>query len=372
MFKLSIIIPHFNSVPYLHKLLSTIPQKKEIQIIVVDDNSNQDLDAYNLMQKEPRYKHITFLTNNRGNKGAGTCRNIGLGIAQGEWVLFADADDYFSDDFYDIVSDYFDSENDVVFFTPTSIEPDTGNLSDRHLRYKKLIFTYLHSNSFENETQLRYGFPSPCSKLIHRKLLVDNNICFDEVLASNDVMFSAKVGYYLKRFQASEKIIYCMTRIKGSLTTNVGVDVFDARLMVHIRCNKFLTERISKKELEILNVSSRYLIIRAIKYKYGLKKILETYKILRINNLRVFDTRLLNPIYWINKAVEHYRFNRKFKELSSIFLKKNLTKTIPTNWSRVCYETNYLHLSGINLVYLACFPGNGRERGCAAICALCC
>ena len=36
---LSIIIPHYNGSDLLEKLLSSIPQKREIQIIVIDDKS---------------------------------------------------------------------------------------------------------------------------------------------------------------------------------------------------------------------------------------------------------------------------------------------------------------------------------------------
>ncbi len=314
MVKLSIIIPHYNSVNPLKKLIASIPRINSIQIIVVDDNSKKDLDVYHDLVNNPAFVHVTFLTNNKGKKGAGVCRNIGLEAAEGEWILFADADDYFLENFYEIVRDYFDSENDVVFFTPTSIETDTGNVSDRHFRYEKVISTYQKLDNLDNRTHLRYGFPGPWSKLIRRKLLVDNNIYFDEVLASNDAMFSVKVGYYMKHFLASEKKIYCLTRNRGSLTMNVSVGVFDARLDTYIRCHQFLIEKISKEEVDILNRNGRYFIINAIKYKYGLKKILKTYRILRQNNFRIFDTRFLNPIFLINRTLGHYRSHKQLKK----------------------------------------------------------
>ena len=44
--KLSIIVPHYNSPDLLDNLIRSIPEKNEIQIIVVDDNSNQKQEEF--------------------------------------------------------------------------------------------------------------------------------------------------------------------------------------------------------------------------------------------------------------------------------------------------------------------------------------
>ena len=36
----SVIIPHYNIVPLLERCLKSIPDREDIQIVVVDDNSN--------------------------------------------------------------------------------------------------------------------------------------------------------------------------------------------------------------------------------------------------------------------------------------------------------------------------------------------
>lgn len=38
------------------------------------------------------------------NGGAGYARNVGLEHAKGKWLLFADADDFYVDNMYDIIS----------------------------------------------------------------------------------------------------------------------------------------------------------------------------------------------------------------------------------------------------------------------------
>src|SRR5699024_1357028 len=132
--------------------------------------------------------------NDSSVKGAGACRNIGLKKAIGKWVLFADSDDYFTDNFYSIVKNYFDLETDIIYFTPTSINLNDGTLAKRHLPFKERIIKYINNPTLETENILRYRFSPPWSKLIRRDLISDNKIFFDEVIASNDVMFSTKVG----------------------------------------------------------------------------------------------------------------------------------------------------------------------------------
>src|SRR5699024_10372921 len=103
----------------------------------------------------------------------------------GKWILFADADDFFMPEFYENVKEYFNSKYDVVFFTPTSSEIDTGKPSNRHLNYEKLINDYQNSKDLKSEVNLRYKFYVPWSKLISKDLIKRNNLVFDEVIASN-------------------------------------------------------------------------------------------------------------------------------------------------------------------------------------------
>lgn len=305
MVDLSIIIPHYNSVPTLKKLLYSIPIKKNIEIIVVDDRSNKDIEKLNYLIRSIEFKHIIFLSNNTKKKGAGVCRNIGMKKAVGKWILFADADDFFVKNFYANISKYFNENFEVVFFKPQSIEIDTGMESDRHQRYEGLITNYIHNNNLESETLLRYQFFVPWSKLIRRDFLEKKGICFDEVIASNDVMFSAKTGHYMKDFHVTFDVIYCVTRGKGTLTTNTNIEVYNSRLSVYIDYCKFLKEKLNKNSYRILNINGMGMIFNALKFKLGFKKIISVYVQLRKNQIPLFNFRFINPIFVVKKVVHH-------------------------------------------------------------------
>lgn len=55
-----------------------------------------------------RQKNTEVLFTKEG-KGAGYARNIGLSHARGKWIIFADADDFFTADCFTILNEYMDS-----------------------------------------------------------------------------------------------------------------------------------------------------------------------------------------------------------------------------------------------------------------------
>lgn len=303
---LSIIIPHYNSVEKLKKLLKTIPKKDNLQIIVIDDKSDEKLDELNKLINNRVYSHITFLRNETELKGAGVCRNIGLKKARGKWIVFADSDDYFMENFYSNVRMYFNKNYDVVFFSPTSIETRTGLISDRHLRYKKLIYNYINKQEEVEELHLRYQFFAPWSKLIRKSFLDKNQIIFDAVLASNDVMFSTKLGYFMENFKVDNEVIYCVTRDIGTLTTNINVKLFEERLKVHIDYCRFLKEKLDCNSYRILNPNGMGMLISALKYQYGVSKIISTFIELKKNDVPILDSRIFNPFFTLKKLTHYF------------------------------------------------------------------
>lgn len=90
--KLSIIIPYYNALPYIKKLMNMLePQlTDEIEVIIVDDGCNEyELDKFKAK--------VIHLENNSG--GASVPRNVGLDNARGEYVAFIDSDDLVSADY---------------------------------------------------------------------------------------------------------------------------------------------------------------------------------------------------------------------------------------------------------------------------------
>jgi glycosyltransferase involved in cell wall biosynthesis len=90
----SVIIPTFNRGELLVHALASLREQTvhDWEAVVVDDGSVDNTAELmtDLMAGEPR---ISLLHRTRAPKGAGTCRNVGLAAARGEYVIFLDSDD---------------------------------------------------------------------------------------------------------------------------------------------------------------------------------------------------------------------------------------------------------------------------------------
>jgi len=111
--KVSIVIPNFNKARYISQTLDSIENQnyQEWEAIVVDDGSTDN--SIDII-KEFCYRDMRFrlLKRDREPKGASTCRNIGIESANGEYLIFLDADDLLmSNCLRDRVSDFENHKN---------------------------------------------------------------------------------------------------------------------------------------------------------------------------------------------------------------------------------------------------------------------
>lgn len=248
---LSIIVPHYNSADLLAKLLSTIPDEPRIEVIVVDDHSTKKLEELSDCKRKYGNRNIYFFENEIGKKSAGAARNTGIKCAKGKYLLFADADDWFLDGFWSAVQRSIVGGADVIYFAPTS-QRINGRKSGRHVDYEGLVKDYLADASYQNELKLKYLYWSPCSKLIKRSVVVKNNILFDEIQYSNDMMFMAKLGNKVNTIKASADVIYCILEHGGSLTTRKSESALMMRQKVYCRYYFYLWSRLRRSDFRLL------------------------------------------------------------------------------------------------------------------------
>ena len=98
---ISVIIPVYNSAPYLKRCLEAVAGQSlgNIEIICVNDASADDSLAIlrEYESKDARIKVIDFSE----NKGAAEAKNAALAVARGEYLGFVDSDDQVDLDFYE-------------------------------------------------------------------------------------------------------------------------------------------------------------------------------------------------------------------------------------------------------------------------------
>ena len=254
----TVIIPQRNSLGTLPRLFASIPESESIEIILIDNSpeplSRADIGIdreYELLWSPPE-------------RHAGGARNAGLDHAHGKWLVFADADDYFTPQAFDIFYRNIDREEDIIYYCAESVYDDTGAASSRADRYNMNVRRF---NAGEiRPIELAIGFKVPWAKMVRKSLVDDHSLRFDEVRASNDAFFSVLAGYYARKAAAEEMAVYTVTTSRGSLTKNISYEVIHARFLVNLRINAFLKEH----GLSDLQQSVGYFFYIALKH-YPLK-----------------------------------------------------------------------------------------------------
>lgn len=235
--KYSIIIPHKNIPNLLSRCLSSIPRRDDTEIIVVDDNSDAEVVDFDNFPGKDRPDVILVFT--KESKGGGYARNVGLSYAKGQWVIFADADDYFNYCINDVLDEYKENDfYDLVFYNANSVDTNTYQNTHRAEHLNGYIGLY-EKNKKKGLNKLRYLFGEPWSKMVRRTLIEKNNIKFDETLIHNDTTFSYLVGHYGKNIHVDKRAIYCITVRQGSVSVTLDEERILTRIEVFARGQLF-------------------------------------------------------------------------------------------------------------------------------------
>jgi len=241
--KISVIIPHYNIPELLMRALRSIPQRKDVQIIVVDDGS-PDADKYIERYPELSKPNVEFYQQPHCGL-AGRMRNIGLEYAKGEWITFLDADDLFAIDADKIFAEIQQYNEDIVFYKSIAVKNDDLLTPSNRYGFDSL-FTIEPKE--EQERYFRYLYSSPIGKFIKKDLITTNNIRFEEVPYWNDVYFSAYTGICAKDIRVCTDVLYVITERCGSLTSDVKdskqerLNKCNIRLDVALRTYRLLCE----------------------------------------------------------------------------------------------------------------------------------
>lgn len=285
--KYSIIIPHKNTPDLLERCINSIPEADNIEIIVVDDDSDEKIVDFNNFPCNGRKNLILIF--NKDCKGAGHARNLGLLKAKGIWVLFADSDDYYEESFIEILDQKLTSDIDILFF----------NIIEESNPYiKRIYYKYFYENGSEDDVRLIW---SPWNKVFSRKFIVDNQIKFEEIPVGNDAMFSLKANFLANKILIIENKLYHYTVSNNNSITH-SIRSFDRTmdyLNVNLRINSLLRKR-NKGRNGVTTISPN-LILYILKH-YGIRKL-----IIYISYMYKNGEILKEVALWFNKKLATYK-----------------------------------------------------------------
>lgn len=270
----SIIIPHKNIPHLLQRCLDSIPRREDIQIIIVDDNSDSERVDFNHFPGAGDPRIEVYLT--KEGKGAGYARNVGLRYAKGKWLLFADADDYYTKNAWPLLDQYLHVNVDIIYFGVDCVDSNTLLPASRNLKNNAIITSFL-KNENNSETLLRYTCWEPWNKMWNKNFVLKNNLYFDEIPRGNDAMFVLKGGDKAYKIEAIDKPIYTVTYRSQSISHALTKETLISSLLLKIRINRFYNVRRLNylKQSVLYDVKQAYCLFGL---KFAIKEVFLIYK----------------------------------------------------------------------------------------------
>lgn len=221
--KVSIVIPTYNVENYIEECLNSLRNQpyKNIEIICVDDHS-QDGTVTRIEEIQKDDARVKLVLN-RYNRGPGYTRNRGLELATGKYIYFLDADDYISEDIFEILVPIAEQkETECIFFDSImrlesemsgsrNEEYNLQNIDKVVLNGQELFITMITNNVFSSSVWRQFW---------RRDFLVDKNIRFAEKLTSaEDAPFTVNAILRGTRMMVINQALHIYRKREGTLST---------------------------------------------------------------------------------------------------------------------------------------------------------
>jgi Glycosyltransferases involved in cell wall biogenesis len=222
---ISVIIPVYNTAPYLPACLDTIVNQTyhNIEIICINDGSTDN--SLEILNRYAEYDK-RFLIFSQPNSGQGSARNLGLQLAKGKYVYYMDSDDLLA---VDALADlYHEAEKDsldILYFDGESFF-DNAQIAEQHKSYLTYYRREREYSEVLTGSELFVRFKqdngyrvSPCLQFIRRRFLFEHGISFPGGIIYEDNVFALKCILEAERASHRQKCFFTRRVREGSTMT---------------------------------------------------------------------------------------------------------------------------------------------------------
>lgn len=235
----SIIVPVYNTpIALLDRLINSVLEQKGVkELILVDDGSAPEC-AEHLDSVQSAYSSLVRVAH-QSNRGVSSARNLGLQMAQGEYIAFADADDALNSSFLESALRIIcQTKSDVVlggmlYHFTTGKTMFVGN-SELDRRPRVIVgeeIEALAGSVFNKYALCRIGlqpamYVSNCAALYRRKLLTDIRFC-ENIVISEDRLFNYNVFLSSTSVTICSNVWYHYIQYSNSASQSIRVNARD-------------------------------------------------------------------------------------------------------------------------------------------------
>lgn len=222
--KLSIIVPIYNVAPYLRKCVDSLLAQdiSDYEIILVDDGSTDDsgtiadeLLAY--PQPLPKGKGVLMKVIHQENAGLSAARNSGVKVAQGDYIMFVDSDDYLQPNVLGALMEHVERDNlDVLRFNYQNVNEQY----EVFLPFKDAKRDVDYSEDVvDGETFLNKRLGPACYAVmfvVHREIVLQEQ--FTPNIYFEDTDWTPRMLIKANRVASTSMVVYNYLWRQGSIT----------------------------------------------------------------------------------------------------------------------------------------------------------
>lgn len=243
--KISIIIPVYDVVKYIHKCIKSVLKQTytNLEIILVDDESP---DQCGKIAEEYAVIDSRIQVIHKKNGGLSDARNAGLSIATGEFIYFLDSDDYIENDLIEKAYGIYESQDvDLVCFNYVRLNEATGEVHKTHFPNQ----CYERKNSGENlilsvylEEKIEFCV---WNKLYKTDIIKKNNIHFENnyEVFSEDISFNLYYILYCNKIVMLEECLhYYLIRESSIMGKSKNEPRLNQYIQISILYEKYMKE----------------------------------------------------------------------------------------------------------------------------------
>ena len=331
-FKLSVIIPIYNSESYLANCIDSVCKQasKNIELILINDGSKDK--SIKICKKYIKKFNFIKLINLKKNKGVSYARNIGIRSSLGEFICFVDSDDALLPgsiiNFLNYIKNYDDHKLFVIrnFVLKKEAKSTRYNLANLTPNEKKN--SILHSTNCWNF-------------IIKKEFLESNNIYFKNLKVTEDWVFVAEMLCIAKKYKIIEKPAYMHRMYEpNTLGKKTGYLIAISRLKVIAEFGRIISKEkiyLNEKKINFLkrllkvSVEQMYsnLILCNSRQIKNISQYLKDYHLI-IMELSKIGFKKFNRIFKSKKSLNNQLIDYKlesYKKLKKI-LQKNKEKNV--------------------------------------------
>ncbi|CAH6874506.1 Glycosyl transferase [Vibrio chagasii] len=184
MAKVSVVIPTYNCLDYLPKAIGSVLKQthKDIELIIIDDNSNDGTSTYLASIQDHRIVKLSTL-----GVGAPQARNLGIEKAEGEFIAFLDADDFWFPEKIERQLEFHQRYPEMAM-SFTNYEHLTED-------YEVIVDCFSYWSQFQNRQEQFININNPLEFIIENNVIGTSTVMVKADVFSQTDSFNADIKY---------------------------------------------------------------------------------------------------------------------------------------------------------------------------------